>query len=260
MDSRLRKLEQGSIYILRETRAKFKNIAVLWSGGKDSTTCLYLIKRAFFGKIPFPAVHLDSGHDFKETYEFMDKVKKEWNVNLIRVPVKHEKDEISGTTEGLNKAEALKKFIAENKIDALIVSIRRDEHGIRAKERHFSPRTKDFKWDFKNQPPEIFDYTSDFKDASHVRVHPLLHWTELDVWCYIKEKNIPVNSLYFAKNGKRFRSLGYKEVTVPIPSNAKTIDEIIEELKKTDLPERIGRALDKEKEYVMQRLRELGYM
>jgi sulfate adenylyltransferase subunit 2 len=87
-----------------------------------------------------------------------------------------------------------------------------------------------------------------------------LHWTELDVWRYIKEKNIPVNPLYFAKNGKRYRSLGYKEVTVPIPSNAKTVDEIIEELKKTDLPERVGRALDKEKEYVMQRLRELGYM
>ena len=260
MDFQLRKLEQESIFIIREAKAKFKNIAVLWSGGKDSTTCLYLIKRAFFGRIPFVAVHLDSGHDFEETYQFMDKVKKEWNVNLVRVPVKHEKDEISGTTEGLNKAKALKKFIEEEKIDALIVSIRRDEHGIRAKERYFSPRTKDFKWDFKNQPPEIFHHFSDFKEASHVRVHPLLHWTELDVWMYIKERNIPVNPLYFAKNGKRYRSLGYKEVTVPIPSNAKTVDEIIKELKKSKIPERAGRAFEKEKEYVMQRLRELGYM
>ena len=260
MDFHLQQLEQKSIYILRETKAKSKKIAVLWSGGKDSTTCLYLIKKAFFGKIPFSALHLDSGHEFEETYQFLEKLKKEWKVNLIRIPVKHEKDEISGTTEGLNKAEALKKFIEENKIDALIVSIRRDEHGIRAKERYFSPRTKDFKWNFKNQPPEIFHHFSDFKKASHFRVHPLLHWREIEIWQYIKEKNIPVNPLYFAKDGKRYRSLGYKEVTQPVPSQADTIEKIIEELKRSEVEERAGRELEKEKEYIMQRLRELGYM
>lgn len=260
MDSRLQDLEERSIYILREAKVKFKNLAVLWSMGKDSTTMLYLCKKAFLGKIPFPAIHLDSGHDFPETYQFRDKIVKEWGINLIIAPVKHEADVISGTTEGLNKAEALRKLMAKEKFDALIVSIRRDEHGIRSKERYFSPRDKDWRWDFKNQPPEIFNYISDFKNANHVRVHPLLHWTELDVWMYIKEKKIPFNPLYLAKDGKRYRSLGYKEVTHPIKSNADTIHKIIEELKTSEVGERSGRELDKEKEYVMQRLRELGYM
>lgn len=260
MNFHLQDLEQKSIYILRETKARFKNVAMLWSMGKDSTTMLHLCKRAFFGKLPFPAIHLDSGHDFPETYEFREKLTKDWGVNLIIGKVKHEADKISGTTEGLNKAETLKKLLDEYKFDALVVSIRRDEHGIRAKERYFSPRDKAFKWSFENQPPEIFNYISEFGDASHVRVHPLLHWTELNVWMYTKEKGYPVHPLYFARNGKRFRSLGYKEVTVPIESNATTLDEIIEELKTTQIAERSGRCLDKEKEYVMQRLRELGYM
>ena len=260
MDSHLQQLEQKSIFILRETKAKFKNIAMLWSMGKDSTTMLYLCRGAFLGKIPFPVINLDSGHDLPENYEFREKIAREWDLDLIIAPVKHEADAISGTTEGLNKAEALKKLMDERKFDALIVSIRRDEHGIRAKERYFSPRDVDFKWNFKNQPPEIFNYISEFNDASHVRVHPLLHWTELNIWQYIKEKNIPANPLYFAKDGKRYRSLGYKEVTFPIDSNAKTGDEIIEEVRTTQVAERSGRALDKEKEYVMQRLRELGYM
>ena len=260
MEFYLQQLEQKSIYILRETRAKFKDVAMLWSMGKDSTCMLALCQRAFFGKVPFPAIHIDSGHEFPETYQFREKLAKDWGINLLIAWAKDEKDAISGTAEGLNKAEALKKLLGEKKFDALIVSIRRDEHGVRAKERYFSPRDKEFRWNFKNQPPEIFSYTSEFKDASHVRVHPLLHWTELDIWKYTKEKNIPVNSLYFARDGKRYRSLGYKESTVPIESNAKNIDEIIEELKTTDIEERSGRSQDKEKEYVMQRLRELGYM
>jgi sulfate adenylyltransferase subunit 2 len=260
MEFHLQNLEQKSIYILREAKARFKNIAVLWSMGKDSTTMLYLCKRAFFGQIPFPVIHIDNGRDFPETYQFREKLVKEWNINLLIAKAEPKIDEISGTAEGLNKAEALKKLMAEKKFNALIVSIRRDEHGIRAKERYFSPRTKDWRWDFKRQPPEIFHYFSEFKDASHIRVHPLLDWTELDVWKYIKEKNIPVNPLYFAKNGKRYRSIGYPETTVPIESNAKTVEEIIEELKNTQITERSGRSQDKEKEYVMQRLRELGYM
>jgi sulfate adenylyltransferase subunit 2 len=260
MDSYLKQLEQKSIYILRETKAKFGNVAILWSMGKDSTCMLALCRRAFFGKIPFPAIHIDSGHDFPETYDFRKKLGEDWGINLLIAQAKPEKDIISGTAEGLNKAEALKKLMNEKGFDSLIVSIRRDEHGVRAKERYFSPRDKEFKWNFENQPPEIFSYTSEFEDASHVRIHPLLHWREIDIWQYTKDKNIPVNPLYFARNGKRYRSLGYKESTVPIESNAKTIDEIIEELKTTDIEERSGRSQDKEKEYVMQRLRELGYM
>lgn len=260
MDSYLQQLEQKSIYILREAMAKFQNVAMLWSMGKDSTCMLYLCRRAFFGKVPFPVIFIDSGRDFPETYAFQKKIVKEWGVNLLVIKAEYKKDHISGTVEGLNKAEALKKLLDEKKFDALIVSIRRDEHGIRAKERYFSPRTKEFHWNFKNQPPEIFNYISEFKDASHIRIHPLLHWTELDVWMYTKERNIPFNSLYLAQNGKRYRSLGYPEVTVPVESNAKNIDEIIEELKTTQVEERSGRSINKEKEYVMQRLRELGYM
>lgn len=260
MDFFLSQLEQKSIFILREAKAKFKNLAILWSMGKDSTTSLYLCRKAFFGKIPFPAIHIDNGNDFPETYDFRDKLVKEWNINLLVAKAEPKKDVISGTAEGLNKADALKKIMDEHKFDALIVSIRRDEHGIRAKERYFSPRNKDFHWDFKNQPAEIFNYTSEFQDAAHVRIHPLLAWTELDVWNYTKEKDIPVNSLYFARNGKRYRSIGYPESTVPVDSTASNLDEIIKELEVTQVSERSGRAQDKEKEYVMQRLRELGYM
>lgn len=260
MDPYLQQLEEKSIYIIRETKAKFNKLAMLWSMGKDSTTMLYLCKKAFFGNIPFPAIYIDHGKDFPETYQFRDKIVKEWNVNLLIAKAQPKKDKISKTTEGLNKAEALKKLMKGHDFKALIVSIRRDEHGIRAKERYFSPRNKDFTWNYLNQPPEIWNYFSEFKNASHTRVHPLLHWTELNIWQYIKEKNIPINPLYLSKNGKRYRSIGYPECTVAVKSKAKNLDEIIKELEKTNIPERSGRAQDKEKEYVMQRLRALGYM
>jgi sulfate adenylyltransferase subunit 2 len=260
MDPYLQKLEEKSIYILREVKAKFKNIAVLWSMGKDSTTMLYLCKKAFFNKVPFPAIYIDNGKDFPQTYQFRDRIISEWGVNLLTAWAEPKKDSISGTAEGLNKAEALKKLMGEESFDALIVSIRRDEHGVRAKERYFSPRDKNFHWDFQNQPPEVWNYISEFGDASHVRIHPLLHWRELDIWRYIKERNIPAHPLYFARDGKRYRSLGYPETTVPVESNAATLDEIIKELEETQVLERSGRSQDKEKEYVMQRLRELGYM
>jgi len=159
------------------------------------------------------------------------------------------------------KTEALKQYILRNKVDAVIVAIRRDEHGIRAKERVFSPRDENFRWAYKEQEPEMWDiYLSQSKDKTHVRVHPMLEWTEIDVWRYVRKENLPVNPLYFARNGKRYRSLGCQPCTVPIESNAKTVDEIIEELKKTDIPERSGRAQDKERAYMMQKLRSLGYM
>ncbi len=125
---------------------------------------------------------------------------------------------------------------------------------------HNSPRDKDFKWDYENQPPEVWDFTTKFEDSSHVRIHPLLQWNEIDTWRYVKRENIQINPLYFSRNGKRFRSLGCTECTVSIESEAKTIDDIIEELKTTDIAERSGRMQDKEKENVMQRLRALGYM
>lgn len=260
MDFHLSELEQKSTYILREARAKFKNIAVLWSMGKDSSACLYLCRKTFFGKIPFTAVHIDNGQDFPETYEFRDKLVKEWGINLLIAKAEMKKDEISGTVDGLSKVEALKKITDERGFDALIVPIRRDSHESRAKENYFSPRDKDFRWDPNNKPPINFDSMADFKGAGHVRVHPFLDWTELDIWRYIKDQNIPVSPLYFAKDGKRYRSIGYKQATLPVDSNAKTVDEIIKELETTTVPERQGRVKDGKGSQTLQRLRELGYL
>ncbi len=267
MSSGLEELEQKSIAIIREAKAQFRNLGVLWSTGKDSTTSLWLCKKAFFGRIPFPVIHIDTGYKFPEIYEFRDKVAKEWEFNLvvakneeaIEKGISPEKGRFECCT--LLKTEALKDLIKKEKFDALILSIRRDEHGIRGKERYFSPRDEEFKWDYKNQPAEMWDlYVKPAEDYSHMRVHPILHWTEFEVWQYVKQEGLPVNPLYFARNGKRYRSLGCQPCTVPIPSSAETIDEIVKELSTSKISERAGRAQDKEKAYMMQKLRALGYM
>ncbi|MGC8567938.1 MAG: sulfate adenylyltransferase subunit CysD [Candidatus Micrarchaeia archaeon] len=263
IEQNLGELEERSIYILREAKAKFKNMAVLWSMGKDSTTMLMLIRKAFLGKVPFPVIHIDNGIDFPETYQFREELTKKWNLDLI-VAKSEIKPELSGfSCCGANKTEALKKVMDERGFDGLIVSIRRDEHGIRAKERYMSPRDKEFKWNYKDQPAEMWDNYSSIpvsKENGHVRIHPLLDWNEIDIWRYIKKEHIPVNPLYFSRNGFRFRSLGCTHCTVPLKSNAKNIDEIIKELRNTKTEERSGRQQDKEKLYVMEKLRALGYM
>ena len=257
----LNELESKSIYIIREARNKFKNIAALWSMRKDSTTMLALARKAFLGKIPFPVIHIDNGIDFPETYKFREDLAKKWNLDLI-VAKSEIKPELSGfSCCGSNKTEALKEVMSEHNFDALIVSIRRDEHGIRAKERIFSPRDQSFKWDYKNQPEEIWNnYTSSLDKKGHIRVHPLLDWNEIDIWNYIKREKIPINPLYISRNNYRYRSLGCTHCTVPIKSNAKNVNEIIKELETTNIEERSGREQDKEKEYVMEKLRSLGYM
>jgi sulfate adenylyltransferase subunit 2 len=264
----LKELENKTIFIIREAAAQYKNIASLWSVGKDSTTFLWICRKAFFGKIPFPVIHIDTGYKFPEMYAFRDKLVKEWGINLI--VAKNEEAIKEGTNPERDgrfvcctklKTDALKQLIEKNKIDALFLAIRRDEHGIRAKERYFSPRDKEFKWNIKEQPMEIWDmFKTKSEDGTHVRVHPMLHWTEFDVWRYIQQEGIPVNPLYFAKNGKRYRSLGCVPCTKPIDSNADTIDKIVEELKNTKIPERSGRSQDKERVYMMEKLRVLGYM
>jgi sulfate adenylyltransferase subunit 2 len=256
----LEKLEEGSIFILREAKAKFKNLAGLWSMGKDSTAMLAIARKAFFGRVPFPLIHIDNGIDFQQTYEFRKRLAKEWELDLI-IAKSEIKDDISGIKCcGANKTDALKRVLEERGFDGLIVSIRRDEHGIRAKERTFSPRDKDFRWDYKDQPPEVWEYTSRFENDSHVRVHPLLQWNEVDIWRYVRQEEIPVNPLYFSKEGKRYRSLGCTKCTVPVDSKASSVDDIIADLKDTKTAERSGRMQDKEQENVMQRLRALGYM
>jgi sulfate adenylyltransferase subunit 2 len=261
MEQDLGKLEEKSIFIIREAKEKFGNIAALWSMGKDSTTMLAIARKAFLGKIPFPVIHIDNGIDFPESYKFREDLAKKWGMKLI-VAKSEIKQEISGfSCCGANKTTALKKIMDEYKFDALIVSIRRDEHGIRAKERYFSPRTKEFTWNYKDQPAEIWNNYASKPDAKgHVRIHPILDWNEIDIWNYVKQNKVPVNPLYFSQDGLRYRSLGCTHCTVALKSDAKTVDGIIKELETTETEERSGRQQDKEKEYVMEKLRALGYM
>ncbi len=254
-------LEEKSIFILREAKAKFENVAALWSMGKDSTTMLALARKAFLGKIPFPVIHIDNSIDFPETYKFRQDLARKWKLNLIVAESEIKPDLIGAACCGKNKPETLKKVLDEHGFDALIVSIRRDEHGIRAKERYMSPRDKDFKWNYKDQPAELWDdYSSKMGTSGHIRVHPLLDWNEIDIWNYVRRERIPVNPLYFSRNGYRYRSLGCTHCTVPLRSSAKSIDAIIKELETTKEEERSGRSMDKEREMVMQKLRSLGYM
>ncbi len=264
----LDELESKSIYIIREAYKQFRDISVLWSIGKDSTALLWLVRKAFYDQIPFPVMHIDTSYKFKEIYEYRDSKAKEWGLRLLIA--KNEK----ALSKGMScqkadplvcctalKTDALKEAIAKHKFKALLLGIRRDEHGIRAKERVFSPRDQEFKWDYKNQPPELWDqYKSKQSDEDHIRVHPMLHWTEVDIWEYVKREEIPIVDLYFAKEGKRYRSIGCEPCCSPTESEADTIDKIIEELKTTQTAERAGRAQDKESAYIMQKLRSLGYM
>ena len=263
----LERLENQSIYIIREAYAEFRKVAMLWSIGKDSTTLLYLIRKAFFGKIPFPVVHIDTSFKFKEIYQFRDKYAKEWGLNLIiakneealKRGVGPEKGKFNCCTE--LKTNALKQVINKYGFRALYLAIRRDEHGIRAKERIMSPRDEDFEWDYKNQPPELWDqFKTKAREEEHIRVHPMLGWREIDIWEYIRKEKIPIVSLYFAKQGRRYRSIGCECCCAPIESEADTLDKIIEELKTSKVSERSGRAQDKEDTYTMQKLRSLGYM
>lgn len=253
-------MEERAIFVMREAKTKFKNVAAMWSMGKDSTTMLALARKAFLGKVPFPVIHIDNGIDFPETYAFREELAKKWKLDLI-VAKSEIKPELSGfACCGANKTVALKRVMEEHGIDALIVSIRRDEHGIRAKERYMSPRDKEFKWDYKNQPAEIWDdYSSKLDAKGHIRVHPLLDFNEIDIWQYVKKNKVPVNPLYFSRNGLRFRSLGCTHCTVALKSDAKNVDDIIKELESTETEERSGRSQDKEKMYTMEKLRALGY-
>jgi sulfate adenylyltransferase subunit 2 len=259
--------ENRSVFIIREAYQRFRNIGLLWSMGKDSTTLVWLAKKAFFGKIPFPVVHIDTSFKFKEIYEFRDRLVKKWGLDLVIARNAKALDEgMSPENSKFNccnalKTEALKLAIKEHGFKALLLAIRRDEHGIRAKERYFSPRSSTFEWDYRNQPLELWDhYKSEAKDDGHLRIHPMLHWTELDVWEYIKRERIPVVDLYFARDKKRYRSIGCECCCEPIDSGADNITKVVKELKTAKEAERSGRAQDKEDAYTMQRLRSLGYM
>jgi len=264
----LTRLENKSIYIIREAYYQFKDIAMLWSVGKDSTTLLWLCKKAFFGRIPFPIIHIDTGYKYPEMYQFRDRIAEEWRLNLLIGKNEEQLKQGMGPGQGSKldcctelKTNALKQVMKTHRLKAILLGIRRDEHGIRAKERYFSPRDALFKWDYENQPAELWDqYQSIVQEEEHFRIHPILHYTEFDVWDYVKREKLPIVPLYFSRDGKRFRSLGCVPCCAPIDSNAGTIDEIVEEIRESKTSERSGRAQDKENIYTMQKLRALGYM
>ena len=260
-------LESQSIYILREAYKKFKNLGMLWSIGKDSTVLVWLARKAFFGQCPLPLVHVDTSYKIPEMIEYRDRVVKEWGLKLVVGQNRQALDDGMNHTLGrITCCEALKtrglQMVMEDKgYTALILGIRRDEEGTRAKERFFSPRDKNFEWDYRDQPPELWDqFKTSFESGTHVRIHPLLEWTEVNVWEYIQRENIPIIPLYFSREGKRYRSLGCAPCTGAIESQASTVAEIIEELKSVTTSERAGRAQDQEDTYAMQKLRARGYM
>ncbi len=261
----LDELESQSIYIFREAFNRIDNIAMLWSLGKDSNVMIWLARKAFFGHVPFPVMHVDTGRKFKEMYEFRDRYASEWNLNFLReeCPPIEQTDETlpPAARSAARKTLGLKLALEKHKFNALFAGIRRDEEALRAKERVFSPRGQTGQWDFRDQPPEFWDqYKTDFPPGTHIRVHPLLHWTEIDIWKYTLREGIPVIPLYFSNGGKRYRSLGDADITFPVDSTATTIEEIVEELTNTKVPERAGRAMDHEAEDSFERLRAEGYM
>ena len=265
MHSYLDELEAGTIYTLREAYKKVHPLGMLWSIGKDSTSLLWMVRKAFYGRVPFPLILLDTGMEMDEVYDFRDWLMKEWGLECINHPCPPEEDMDEtlppATRAATRKTEGLKNLIAQEKYKGIILGIRRDEQSLRAKERVFSPRNNDGTWNYKNQPLELWDqYQTECSVNMHLRIHPILQWSELDIWRYIQRENIPCCNLYFAQNGKRYRSLGEKNITFPVDSKASTIEEIITELETTKTSERAGRSMDKETKDSFEKLRTKGYM
>lgn len=258
-------LEAQSVFILREAYRKLKPLALLWSLGKDSNVMVWLARKAFMGRVPFPVMHVDTGKKFPEMYAFRDEYVKKWKLDLLLgdcPPVEDIDPSLPpAARSAARKTEGLANLIRKYQIRGVIAGIRRDEQATRAKERVFSPRGESHQWDLRHQPPEFWNqYTTPHGDGMHVRVHPLLAWREIDIWRYIQRENIPVVDLYFAKGGKRYRSLGDQDITHPVPSQAKTVAEVIKELEETQTSERAGRAMDHESEDAFERLRVAGYL
>ncbi|MCG7858577.1 sulfate adenylyltransferase subunit CysD [Flavihumibacter sp.] len=291
-----RMLEDESIYILREVAAQFENPALLFSGGKDSITLVRLAQKAFWpGKIPFPLLHVDTGHNFPETIEFRDRLVKETGADLV---VRYVQDSIdagkvkeeSGKYASRNVLQTvtLLDAIEEFKFDACIGGARRDEEKARAKERIFSVRDDFGQWDPKKQRPELFDMLNGrINIGENVRVFPISNWTELDVWTYIKEEELEIPSIYFTHQRQvierdgmiwphseflntsaeeipfeetvRFRTVGDMTCTAAVASSANNIDDIIREILSAKISERGARMDDKRSEAAMEQRKKEGY-
>jgi len=290
----LDRLESQSVYLFREAYREFKNLAMLWSVGKDSTVMLWLARKAFFGHIPFPLIHIDTSFKIPEMIAYRNKLAMEWNINLLvgqnRKALAEKQTFPDGNVDRLTccknlKSEALKRSLSGDwpkyKLDhstgefvvdqenvtytGVIVGVRADEEGSRSKERYFSPRDKNNDWDVDDQPPEFWNqFKTDFAPNTHLRIHPLLDWTEINIWEYLDRESIPVVPLYFDNGtGTRYRSLGCYPCAQPVKSTAKNYKEIISELKTgkfSNIAERSGRDQDKEGGGTLEVLRRDGYM
>ena len=287
-------LEARSVFLLREAYASFKSLGMLWSIGKDSTVMLWLARKAFFGHVPFPLIHIDTAFKIPEMIAYRDRLAAEWKLNLIygenRAALDEKRTFPDGAVDrltccGLLKTEALKRTLSgewpryrfngttggyepdpnTEPYTGIIAGVRADEEGSRSKERYFSPRNAQNTWDVADQPPEFWNqYKTEFAPGTHVRIHPLLDWTELNIWEYIDREHIPTVSLYYNQgDGKRYRSLGCYPCTRPVESEARTPAEIIDELrtgKFSNVAERSGRAQDDEDGGGLETLRRDGYM
>ena len=291
----LDRLENRSVHVLREAYAGFRNLCMLWSIGKDSTVLLWLARKAFFGHVPFPLVHIDTSFKIPEMIAYRDRLAAEWKLNLIygqnAVALADKRTFPDGAVDRLAccsslKTEALKNTLSgewprfkfnhatggydrdanTEAFTGVIVGARADEEGSRSKERYFSPRDQKSAWDVADQPPEFWNqYKTDVRPGTHVRIHPLLDWTELNIWEYIEAEKIPVIDLYFDTHGTgvRYRSLGCGPCTQPVESSATTAREIVVELSTgrfAKVAERSGRAQDAEDGGGLETLRRDGYM
>jgi sulfate adenylyltransferase subunit 2 len=291
-----RALEDEAIYIMREVAAQFERPALLFSGGKDSITLVHLARKAFFpAKVPFPMLHIDTGHNFPETIVFRDWLAGHTGMQLLVRYVQHSIDqgkvkEETGKYASRNVLQTvtLLDAIEEFKLDACIGGARRDEEKARAKERIFSVRDDFGQWDAKKQRPELFDMLNGrINVGENVRVFPISNWTELDVWNYIKEENLALPSIYFSHKREiierdglywphsdflntseeeipfeatvRFRTVGDMTCTAAVISEAATVDTIIEEIREATISERGARIDDKRSEAAMERRKKEGY-
>lgn len=269
--TRIDYLEAESIKLIKSIPQICKRPAQLWSTGKDSTTMLYLVIKAF-GRIPWPVVHIDTLRKPKEVYEFRERLKLQWKIPL-KVIRNQEALDMGISPENVTryeccsllKTDALKMAVIKNRWDALILSIRHDEHYARGMEDLISLRDEHGNWQYWARFGGFGLTAPEQEGYAHIRIHPLLPWKEADVWEYVLTRNLPINSLYFAKRAEygkfyRFRSLGCEPCTEPTESIASSPAEILIEVAETPGLERIGRAQDKEDKETLLKLRSLGYM
>ena len=291
----LDQLENRSVHILREAYANFKNLGMLWSIGKDSTVLLWLARKAFFGHVPIPLIHIDTSFKIPEMIEYRDRLALEWNLTMIygqnRQALEEKRTFPDGALDRIACCKALKTDALKHTLSGewpryrlnhtkrvyeldrntepftgVIVGARADEEGSRSKERYFSPAERRSRSGMSgDQPPEFWNqFKTEFAPGTHLRIHPLLDWTELNIWEYIKRENIPTVSLYY-NQGTASAIAPWAATPAPtsVESDARNVDDIILELrigKFANIAERSGRAQDKADGGGLETLRRDGYM